>query len=177
MDRVTFFFGGWEPVVRVLVVGTLAYTALIFLLRITGKRTLTQMNAFDFIVTVALGASFGRILTARSVALIEAVTAFALLIGLQYVVTRLQVRFPRFAQVVTAPPTLLFYHGRFLDEAMRRERLTYGELQTALREQGLGSFDEVTAIVLESDGQVAVIKATQAANESVVTDLLEGEPS
>jgi uncharacterized membrane protein YcaP (DUF421 family) len=173
MNGATFLFGGWEPVARVLVVGTLAYSALVLLLRMTGKRTLTQMNAFDFIVTVALGASFGRILTARNVALIEAVTAFALLIGLQYVVTRLQVRSPRFARIVTAPPTLLFYQGRFLEEAMQRERLTHGELQTAIREHGLGSFDEVTAVVLESDGKVAVIKASQTGDASAVEGLVE----
>lgn len=173
MDSVTFIFGGWEPVARVLVVGALAYTALVLLLRVTGKRTLTQMNAFDFIVTVALGASFGRILTARSVALIEAVTAFALLISLQYLVTRLQVRSPRFAQAVTAPPTLLFYRGQFMEEAMQRERLTHGELRTALREQGLGSFEDAAAVVLESDGKVAVIKASQAGDESVVAGLTE----
>ncbi|CAN5815308.1 hypothetical protein BH23GEM7_BH23GEM7_39940 [soil metagenome] len=80
MEPVTFFFGGWEPMLRIVVVGTLGYIALLLLLRLAGKRTLAQMNAFDFVVTVAIGASFGRILTARSVALAEAVAAFTLLV-------------------------------------------------------------------------------------------------
>lgn len=49
MSDVTFFFGGWDLILRILVVGTLAYDTLIALQRISGKRTL------------ALGASFGRI--------------------------------------------------------------------------------------------------------------------
>ncbi len=84
MSDATFFFGGRAPVLRILVVGTFAYGSLITLQRISGKRTLSQMNAFDFLITVALGASFGRILTARNVALAEAVTAFALLMALQF---------------------------------------------------------------------------------------------
>lgn len=71
---VHFFFNGWQPIVRIVVVGTLGYVTLILLLRVSGKRTLAQLNSFDFIITVALGASFGRILTARTVALAEAGT-------------------------------------------------------------------------------------------------------
>lgn len=171
MDQVTFFFGGWEPVGRILVVGTLAYVAMILLLRVTGKRTLTQMNAFDFIITVALGAALGRILTARSVALVEAVTAFVLLILLQYVVTRLQVRSARFAHIVTAPPALLYYRGRILHDAMRRERVTEAELRTAIREQGAGSLEEVEAVVLESNGKFAVVKSGRLGDGSALERL------
>lgn len=104
---VNFIFDGWGPIVRILVVGSMAYVALVVLLRMSGKRTLARMNSFDFVITVALGATFGRILTTRSVPLLEAVTAFALLITLQYVVTSLQIRSRKFSRLVTAEPTLL----------------------------------------------------------------------
>jgi uncharacterized membrane protein YcaP (DUF421 family) len=171
MSDVTFLFGGWEPVARIVVVGSLAYLAMVVLLRVSGKRTLAQMNAFEFIITVALGASFGRILTARNVALVEAVTAFALLVALQFVVTWLKVRSPGFARIVTAPPALLYYRGRFLRDAMRRERITEDELRTAIREKGAGSFDEVEAVVLESDGRFAVVKGGSASDRSALTGL------
>lgn len=171
MDNVTFFFGGWEPVARILVVGGFAYVALVLLLRVTGKRTLAQMNAFDFIVTVAIGASFGRVLTARNVALVEAVTAFALLIFLQYLITWLQVRSSRVAHIITAPPTLLYFRRRLLHDAMRRERVTEGELRTAIREHGAGSFEEVEAVVLESDGRFAVIKSGKAGDQGALEGL------
>lgn len=177
MDQVTFFFGGWEPVARVVVVGALAYASLVLLLRVTGKRTLARMSAFDFIITVALGASFGRILTARSVALVEAVSAFALLVFLQYAVTWLQVRSPRFAHTVTAPPALLFFRGRILHDALRRERVTEAELRTAIREHGAGSFEEVEAVVLESDGRFAVVKSGNAGDRSALEDLERAEGS
>ncbi len=41
------FFDSWAGLLRVLVVGPLAYAALVLLLRVTGKRTLSKMNAFD----------------------------------------------------------------------------------------------------------------------------------
>jgi len=59
-------FDGWSGVARTLLLGTLAYVALLFMLRVSGKRTLSKMNAFDFIVTVApeLAAYRGRLLDA-----------------------------------------------------------------------------------------------------------------
>lgn len=171
MGNVTFFFDGWEPIARILVVGALAYTALVLLLRVSGKRTLTQMSGFDFIITVALGATFGRMLTARDVPLAEAVTAFLLLMALQYAAGRMEIRSPRFARLVTAPPVLLFCHGEFLNHAMEREQFTQAELRSALRERGLGSFEKVSAIVLESNGQLTVIESSQVGDGSALEDL------
>ena len=162
MSDVTYFFGGWAPILRILVVGTLAYATLVSLQRISGKRTLSQMNAFDFLITVALGASFGRILTARNVALAEAVTAFGLLVGLQFVIAVLRQRSGRIEHLVTASPTLLFYQHSFQRAEMRRQRITESELASAIRQSGFGSFEGVEAIILEADGKLAVVGSAQA---------------
>lgn len=163
-----FLFGGWEPIARVLVVAVLGYAALVVLLRVSGKRTLARLNSFDFVITVAVGASFGRVLTARGVPLSEAVAAFAALVTLQYVVTWVQVRSPRFADALTAAPTLLYYRGRFLHGAMRANRVTEAELEAAARLKGLGSLQEAEALVMESDGRFAVVKASSAGDGSAL---------
>jgi uncharacterized membrane protein YcaP (DUF421 family) len=71
-----------ETLLRTAVVGSLAYVALVAMLRISGKRTLSQMNAFDFVVTVALGSTLATILLSQDVSLGEGLTVLALLIGL-----------------------------------------------------------------------------------------------
>ena len=63
------FFDGWMTLGRTALIGTLAYLALVLLLRVSGKRTLSQMNAFDFIVTVALGSTLATVLLSSSVSL------------------------------------------------------------------------------------------------------------
>lgn len=168
MDDTIYFFGGWQPVLRIMVVGTAAYIALILILRASGARTLAQMNAFDFLVTVAIGASFGRVLTARGVSLAEAVAAFVLLVALQYIVSWLKTRSPRFESAITSPPTMLYYRGAFQRDAMRRVRVTESELRTAVRQQGTGTLQDVEAIVLEANGQFAVIGSQVAGDGSVL---------
>lgn len=159
MSDPVFFSDGWLPLVRLVVVGTLMYIALILLLRVTGSRTIASMRGFDFIVTVALGSVFGRALTAKNVSLAEAVVAFMLLIALQYVVARLQVRSRPFARAVTNPPRLLYFRGQFQPETMRRARVTEPELRAVARKKGHGSLSGVEALVLEASGDIAVITA------------------
>lgn len=151
------FYQGHEPLLRILVVGVLAYLALIFLLRISGSRTLSKMNAFDFIVTIALGSTLATVLLNKQVSLSEGVLAFAVLIFLQYAVTWSSVRWPLVQRTVTGAPNLVFHRGRFLCDAMRRTRVTEDEVLAAARNQGHADRSTIHAIILETDGAFSVI--------------------
>jgi len=152
------FFESWSGLLRVVIVGTLAYLALVLLLRVSGKRTLSKMNAFDFIVTVALGSTLATVLLSKDVALAESITAFALLIGLQYLITWLSVRSRSVENLVKAEPTLLLFQGRFLHEALRRQRVTEAEVRAALRSQSVANVEDAGAVVLETDGSLTVLE-------------------
>ena len=119
------------------------------------------MNAFDFVVTVALGSTLATILLNRNVALAEGVLALALLIFLQYLVTWLSVRSQLVRRVVASEPTLLLHEGTFLRVAMRRERVNEDEVRQALRKEGVEDPTGARAVVLESDGTFSVIAAKQ----------------
>lgn len=155
------FFSGWGGLGRVLVVGVLAYSALVVLLRISGKRTLSKMNAFDLVVTVALGSTLATVLLSRDVALAEGVLAFVVLAGLQYILAWLSSRSGKFSEmfrkIVKSEPALLVYQGRFLESALRRERVATVEVHAAVRNEGIANLEEVEAVVLETDGTFSVI--------------------
>lgn len=154
------FFDSWMGLVRVGIVGTLAYVALVILLRVSGKRTLSKMNAFDFVVTVALGSTLATVLLSQTVALVEGIAAFIVLIGAQFVITWLSVRSNTVQQLVKAEPSLLFHNGNFLTSAMRRERVTQEEVLAAVRQQGKPSLNQVGAVVLETDGSFSILSSS-----------------
>lgn len=147
----------WTGPLRALVVAVLSYPALIALLRVSGKRTLARMNAFDFVVTIALGSTLASILTSTDLALARGVTALAALIGLQFAITWLAVRSPTVRRVVKSEPALLVHRGRMLEAALRDERVTPAEVRAAVRSQGIGSLADVEAVVLETDGTFSVV--------------------
>ena len=136
--------------------------ALVLLLRISGKRTLAKLNAFDLVVTVALGSTLATVLLNRSVALIEGLVAFLRLVVLQYLVALLSMRFPHFKSLVKSEPTPLLHQGRFLNRALRGQRVTREEMMSALRSSGLARPEDAAAVVLETDGTLSVVPATAA---------------
>lgn len=157
MDWQSMLFQNWSGIIRTILVGSMAYATLVIFLRISGKRTLSKLNAFDLVVTVALGSTLSAIILQESVALAEGVVALALLISLQFIVTFWSVRSERFASTVRAEPTLLVHDGELCAEAMRRQRVTADEARSAVRAAGGNDLDSVKAVILESDGTLSVI--------------------
>jgi uncharacterized membrane protein YcaP (DUF421 family) len=153
------WFDSWFDLARVFVVGTLAYVGLLALLRVSGKRTLSKLNAFDLVVTVALGSTLATVLLNKDVSLAEGLAALALLCGLQFVVATASRRWPRFQTIVKAQPRLILYQGELLHPAMRSERLTEEEIVASVRASGILDLAEVEAVVLETDGSMSVLRS------------------
>lgn len=155
------FFDDWGDLVRVVVVGTCSYLSLLVLLRVSGKRTLAKLNAFDFVVTVALGSTLASVLLSSDVALAEGVTAMVLQVALQFLVAWLSVRSRTVEGLVKSEPTLVYRDG-VLHGPMRRMRVTDDEIRQAARTAGQARLDEVEAVVLETDGSLSVLTQPRA---------------
>lgn len=165
------FFDSWTDLLRIVVVGALAYVGLILMLRVSGKRTLSKMNAFDFVVTIALGSTLASGLLSSEVSLSESLTAFALLCLLQFGVTQLSVRSERFQSLVKAEPSLVFFRGRAIISALRSERVTEEEILAAIRENGHSATDGIEAVVLETDGTLSVIAKAEGDSDSALRNV------
>lgn len=167
----TLFIDGWFPLVRTLVIGLLAYATLILFLRISGRRTLAKMNAFDLVVTVSLGSTLATILVSKDVALAQGAVALALLIGLQYVITWSSVRNQWIRKLVTGEPALLLFRGQPIQVALRKSRVTEDELRAAIRSSGIGKIEAVEAVVLETDGSFSVLAGASGTGTSSLADV------
>lgn len=166
-----YLYGGWHPLLRIVVVGSLAYLTLLVAIRLAGQRPLGRMQSFDLIIAVAIGATFGRLLTAEDVQFSEALVAIVLLVGLHYLVSTLTYHVPRVAAWVETRPVLLFYQGRFMVREMRRHRITEGEVTAAARRAGFGALHGIRAIVLEADGTFAVLPEWEGASDETLADV------
>ena len=157
MDQVNIFFESWSKLGRSLILAFLAYAVLVFLLRISGKRTLSKLNVFDFVFVVALGSTLATTILSPGTTLADGLTAFIVLIALQIGLSLLCVYSHRVDMIVNGEPTLLMHKGDFLDEAMKRERVTKEEVNAALRERGIRTYEDVDSVVLETDGTFSVV--------------------
>ncbi|WP_324277971.1 DUF421 domain-containing protein [Blastococcus brunescens] len=160
------WFDSWSDLVRVLVVGASAYVTVVLVLRLSGKRTLAKLNAFDLVVTVALGSTLATILLSSDVSWTEGALALALLAVLQTAVAWVTSHWPVARKWVTARPTLLLRDGSPIEPAMRSERVSMDEVRQAVRASGSGDVSSVAAVVLESDGSLSIIPAQKFGNGS-----------
>lgn len=171
-----FFFDNWQSVVRTIVITTLAYTVMVFFLRVFGKRTLTKMNAFDFIITVALGSTLAAVSLNKSIPLLDGILAFFLLIFLQFMLTWLSVRVKKVKNIITSSPTMLLYQGELLHDTMKKERITIEEVKMAARKHGIVDLSQVEVMVLETTGDISIIKSREGAASGTLDDIHNFNP-
>ena len=119
------------------------------------------MNAFDFIVTVALGSVLANILVNHETLLWEGLLAFCLLVLLQYISTWLSVRSSAVRSLLKSKPSLIYYDDHYDEEKMKKERITEREIFQAIRKDGYISLDEIAAVILESDGTLTVMEKSK----------------
>ena len=164
-------FENWESTIRTGVLTVLGYLAMVFLLRISGKRTLSKMNAFDFVVTIALGSCLASISLNKSVTLIDGALAISVFIIMQFVFTYLSVHIKGFRTLVTSRPVIVFYNGQFLDKELKKQRLTNEEVYNECRLKGYANLDQVYLVILESFGEISVIENQEKGIISTVDGL------
>jgi uncharacterized membrane protein YcaP (DUF421 family) len=128
------WFDSWSDIWRVLATMTAAYAAMILVLRSGGKRTLSKLNAYDFVVTIALGSILASVIVLKDVSVVEGIAAFGGLVLMQYLFTLLSNRW----RSLRSTPRLLLSDGEFHDRALRDERVSRDEIEAAIRKDGHG---------------------------------------
>lgn len=132
--------------------------------------------SFDFVFVVAVGSVFAATIIEKDVTLLEGLVALGTLILTQLALAKLAVHSPTFERIINGSPTLLLSKGKFIDKAMRKERITKEEVRAAIRDEGVMRVEDVDAVVLENDGTLTVAWKAKGPGESSLVDAeLPGE--
>ena len=142
---------------RIIVTLLITYPSLIFLLRITGKRSLTKLNMFDFVITVAIGSTLASVILTESIPILDGILTLAMLLLAQYIVSWASTRWAFVQNLIKANPTVLFRDDDFLEDKMKAVRVTKEEVLAEIREHGFICVGDVYAVVLETNGNMSVL--------------------
>ena len=151
------FFDNIDKLGRIVLTAVTVYVLIVIITKVSGKRSTSQLNNFDWIVTVMIGSLGASTILLKDIPLIEGISSILVLYVMQFLVTKYASISPQFSSFILSEPRIVFYQGQFLPDAMRAERLTRQELECAMRSEGVNSFDDVEAIVFESDAQLTII--------------------
>lgn len=127
------------------------------------------MNAFDLIVTVALGSTLATVALSSSVAWSEGALRLGVLVVLEFVVAWSSVHMSWVRRAVTSEPTVLLRNGQPDRAALAGQRITEASLRQAVRSSGIGGLKLVAAVVLECNGTISVTLTSQLGSGSAIT--------
>jgi uncharacterized membrane protein YcaP (DUF421 family) len=144
-----------EVALRTVVV----YWVLLLLLRVAGKRELGQMTPFDLVVLLVIANAVQNAMVGSNTSLTAGLLAAAVLVLMNGIVDRLELRIPWLQKQIVGTPTLLVHDGKLVPEHLRREGIDEAELFQALREHGVSELAHVKLAVLEVDGTISVVPA------------------
>lgn len=140
---------------------TVAYLAVLVTVRIVGRRTVTQMSAFDVVITIALGSLLAQTSTSGT-ALVRGLVGIAVLLLLQTLLAWARRRIAWVDRLISFEPRILVrdgeVHGEALVGGLTGPQMTESELSAELRGHGIRSLEDVDLAVLEPTGELSVLR-------------------
>lgn len=134
------------------------YIVLLIMFRIAGRRTLSEMTAFDFVLLLIIGESTQQALLGEDFSLTNAFIVIVTLLTLDVGISLWKQRSPRANRLIEGVPTVLVENGRPLTALMDKARVREDEiLEAARRLQGLERMDQIKFAVLEVSGGISII--------------------
>jgi uncharacterized membrane protein YcaP (DUF421 family) len=147
---------------------TVVFFVLWAIIRVSGRRTLGEMTAFDFVLFLIIGGSTQRAITGQDYSLINALLLVATFVTLDIGLSIVETRWPAMRPILNAQPMILVENGYLLTRRTRRARITEGNiLEAARRLHGLERMEQIKFAILESTGAITIVPAVQAGRVEV----------
>jgi uncharacterized membrane protein YcaP (DUF421 family) len=149
-----------DIVIRAVVI----FVFIFLLMRLLGRRELSNLEPFDLIMLVVIGDLVQQGVTQQDLSVTGAVLAVGTIGVLTVAVSWLSWRFPRTRPFLDGKPLVLVEDGKPIFENMRRERITIEELAAQARLQRIDSIQRVRWAVLETGGAISFIPKAENGN-------------
>jgi len=146
-----------EVVIRIACV----YILLTLAFRALGKRELSQLSPFELVMLLLVAEIVSPALTAGDESLTGALFGAATLLVLAFAHSVVTYRFKALRKVSEAPPSLVVYHGRIVEEVMDKDRVRPDEIFAEMHKAGIERLDQVKWGFLEPDGMMAFVRVDQ----------------
>ena len=148
-----------DAVVRALIV----YAVVLVIFRVSGKRSLSQITTFDFVLLLIIGESVQQGLIGDDFSLTKAVLLIVTLVGVDIGISLLKQRSPTIGKLVDGVPLVIVENGKPIQEYMDKARVDVDDVLTAAREtQGLERMEQIKYAVLERSGGISIIPVQQS---------------
>ena len=152
-----FSIGGMQ-VLEILARVSIIYIACFVLLRVSGRREMSQLGPMDLLTMLLLSECVSPALTGNSESVTVGVLAATILLGLGVGTSWLSFRSRKLDELLQGSARVLIHDGRVNSAVLRSERITDEDLRAKLHEHGLMTVHDVARAYVEADGTITIIK-------------------
>ncbi len=146
-----------NPYLLIVLSSIAVYIFIIIAIRFFGKKELSQLSVFDLVFILLISNAVQNAMVLGNETLYGGLAAALSLFIVNYILKRLQLRFPKFGKLVQGDAIMLVYHGKIIPSHLRMAGISEEELVQAIREHGVASVSEVDLAVFEVDGNISVL--------------------
>jgi uncharacterized membrane protein YcaP (DUF421 family) len=154
-----WLLGDWRTVGFVAITTVLIYVSTVGAIRASGRRTLAEMSAFDFVVAVAMGGIVARTATLPSPSYVQGLAAVLTLVAVHRGLGWARLHWTPVRWLLDRDPVVLARDGHVCPDALSRVHLSEEEVAGVVREHGLPGVQQTELVVMEADGRFSVIAA------------------
>jgi uncharacterized membrane protein YcaP (DUF421 family) len=155
--KVFMWFRGALVLEQLVVRAVVVYSALLLLLRFTGKRQIGQLAPFDLVLLLMLSNAVQNALNGGDTSVAGGLLSAGTLVALNSLVAVVTSRSKKAEALIEGHPLVLIHNGKLYDAMMDRAKVTHHELNAALRQAGCGCVEDVHYAVLENNGAISVV--------------------
>lgn len=139
----------------------LLYGLLIFTVRLMGKRQVAEMEPAEFVVTMLLANLASVPMQDNGLPLLSGVVPIFTVLALELILAVLSMKLLPLRRMLCGVPTLLIRDGRIDQKALAASRVSLDELEQKLREKDVFDFGQAAYAILETDGELTVMRYPQ----------------
>lgn len=139
---------------RILTLMPLLLITILFI----GKRSISELPVFDFIIIITLGVVVGVAIAIRDISLLRTIVAISALGIIQRAISILRIKNRRMSKWITFEPTVVIQNGNFLVGNLKRIRYSLDNILQMLREKDIFNVNDVELAVVEPNGNLSVYK-------------------
>lgn len=147
--------------IEVLLRSLITFIGLLCLALLMGRKQLSQITFFDYVVGITIGSIAAIIAVDRSISVIEGTIAIVIWSVMPVIVGYIAMRSIKFRILVDGEPKVIIQNGVIINKNMLREKYNMGDLLMQLRDKGIFNISEVDFAILEPNGKLSVLKKPQ----------------
>ncbi|MGE5618503.1 MAG: DUF421 domain-containing protein [Sphingomonadaceae bacterium] len=150
-----------EELAGIAVRASVIYLYVLATLRFAGKRTLGDLEPWDFLVVLILSDMFDDVLWGET-PLTKAITGMTTVLLLHILVSYASFKSGRLWRLFGSGPTPIVRERSIVEEGLRRERMGVDTVRSQLRLRGVERLEAVREAMLEPSGDLSVLSRDEA---------------